>query len=39
VRTIIFYGLSVLLWFGYFYGFIRVLRWSAPTDNLNPDRG
>jgi hypothetical protein len=39
VRTIIFYSLSVLLWLGYFYGFTRLLRWSASADASNPDRG
>jgi hypothetical protein len=39
VRTVMFYGLSVLLWLGYFYGFIRLLRWSASSDVPNPDRG
>ncbi len=29
MRAIVFYGLSVLLWLSYFYGFIRLLRWSA----------
>jgi hypothetical protein len=37
-RTIIFYGLSILLWFGYFYGFTRLLRWSASADPPNPQR-
>ena len=30
VRTIIFYGLSVVLWLGYFYAFFRLRRSSAP---------
>jgi hypothetical protein len=34
-----FYSLSVLLWLGYFYGFIRLLRWNASADVPNPDRG
>jgi hypothetical protein len=29
VRTIIFYGLSVVLWLGYFYAFVRLGRASA----------
>lgn len=37
VRTIMFYGLSVLLWLGYFYGFIGLLRWSSSADVPNPD--
>lgn len=36
VRTIIFYGLSVLLWLSYFYGFIRLLRWKASADAPKP---
>jgi hypothetical protein len=32
VRTIIFYGLSVALWLGYFYAFFRLSRSrSAPA--------
>jgi hypothetical protein len=38
VRTLIFYGLSVLLWFGYFYGFIRLFRWSTSAEAPNPER-
>jgi asparagine N-glycosylation enzyme membrane subunit Stt3 len=30
VRTIIFYGLSVVLWLSYFYAFFRLRRSSAP---------
>ena len=37
-RTIIFYGLSLLLWLGYFYSFIGLLRWSASADAHNPNR-
>jgi hypothetical protein len=37
-RIIVFYGLSVLLWFGYFYGFIRLFRWSMSKAEPNPDR-
>ena len=39
VRTIIFYGLSVVLWLGYFYAFFRLRRSSAPLRDRNPDRG
>jgi hypothetical protein len=38
VRTIIFYGLSVVLWLGYFYAFFRLRRSSAPLRDRNPDR-
>lgn len=39
VRIVMFYGLSVLLWAGYFYGFIRLLRWSgAPEAPRSEDR-
>jgi hypothetical protein len=37
-RTIAFYGLSVVLWLGYFYAFFRLRRSSALRDR-NPDRG
>ena len=30
MRTIIFYGLSVILWLGYFYAFFRLHRSSTP---------
>ena len=30
LRTIIFYGLSVVLWLGYFYAFLRLRRSTAP---------
>ena len=33
VRTILFYGLSILLWLGYFNGFSKLLRWSASENN------
>ena len=39
VRTVMFYSLSVLLWLGYFYAFIRLLRWSAPADVPKPGHG
>jgi hypothetical protein len=29
MRTIVFYGLSVVLWLGYFYAFVRLRRASA----------
>jgi hypothetical protein len=32
VRTITFYGLSLLLWLGYFYSFIRLLRWTTSAN-------
>jgi hypothetical protein len=38
VRTIIFYGLSVVLWLGYFYAFLRLRQSSAPLRDRNPDR-
>jgi hypothetical protein len=38
VRTIIFYGLSVVLWLSYFYGFFRLRRSSAPLRDRNSDR-
>ena len=38
VRTITFYGLSLFLWLGYFYGFIRLLRWSTSADAHNANR-
>src|SRR6188768_1044086 len=38
VRTIIFYGLSVVLWLSYFYAFFRLRRSSAPLSDRNPDR-
>jgi hypothetical protein len=38
LRTIVFYGLSVLLWLGYFYGFFRLRRSSAPPGDGNSDR-
>jgi uncharacterized protein DUF1523 len=36
VRTIIFYGLSVVLWLSYFYAFFRLRRSSAPLRDRNP---
>jgi hypothetical protein len=39
MRTIIFYGLSVVLWLSYFYAFFRLRRSSAPVRYHNPDRG
>jgi hypothetical protein len=38
IRIILFYGLSLLVWFGYFYGFIKLLRWSTSTAAPKPDR-
>ena len=37
VRTILFYGLSVVLWLGFFYAFIRLRRSSAPAPDRNAD--
>ena len=39
VRTLIFYGLSIVLWLTYFYAFFRLRRSSAPPRDRNPDRG
>ena len=39
VRTIIFYGLSVVLWLSYFYAFFRLRRSNARRRDPNPDRG
>jgi len=39
VRTLIFYGLSVVLWLSYFYAFFRLRRSSASLRDRNPDRG
>lgn len=39
VRIIIFYGLSLVLWLAYFYGFIRLLRWGASATAPSADRG
>src|SRR6476646_26558 len=39
MRTIIFYGLSVILWLSFFYAFSRLRRSSAPVRDRNPDRG
>ena len=39
VRTIIFYGLSVVLWLSFFYAFFRLRRSSAPLRDRNPDSG
>ena len=38
-RTIISYGLSVVLWLSYFYAFFRLRRSTAPLRDRNPDRG
>ena len=37
VRTIVFYGLSVVLWLSFFYAFFRLHRSSAPLRDRNPD--
>jgi hypothetical protein len=39
VRTIIFYGLSVVLWLSYFYTFFRLRRSSTPLRDRNSDHG
>lgn len=39
VRTIVFYGLSVVLWLSYFYAFFRLRRSSALMRDRNPNRG
>jgi hypothetical protein len=39
VRTIIFYGFSVVLWLSYFYAFFRLRRSNALLRDRNPDRG
>ena len=39
IRTDIFYGLSFVLWLGYFYAFFRLRRSSASLRDRNPDRG
>lgn len=36
-RTVVFYGLSILVWLGYFFGFIRLLRWGATGRASDPD--
>jgi len=38
-RTILFYGLSVVLWLGFFYAFVRLRRSTAKLSDPNPDRG
>jgi hypothetical protein len=38
MRTIISYGLSVVLWLSYFYAFFRLSRSSVPLHDRNPDR-
>jgi hypothetical protein len=39
VRTLIFYGLSIVLWLSYFYAFFRLCRSSASPRERNRDRG
>ena len=36
LRTIIFYGLSIVLWLSYFYAFFRLGRSSAPLRRSQP---
>jgi len=38
VRTLIFYGLSIVLWLSYFYAFFRLGRSSARVRDRNPER-
>jgi len=38
VRSLIFYGLSVVLWLSYFYAFFRLGRSSARVRDRNPER-
>jgi hypothetical protein len=38
IRTIMFYGLSLLLWLGFFYGFFRLVRWNT-AETPNPGSG
>ncbi|MBN9281576.1 MAG: DUF1523 family protein [Hyphomicrobium denitrificans] len=38
-RVVVFYGLSVLLWLGYFIGFIRLGRWGASSAASPPVQG
>lgn len=38
IRVVIFYGLSVLLWGAYFYGFSKLRRWTASTDDVHRDQ-
>jgi hypothetical protein len=39
IRVVIFYALSVLLWFGYFFGFSKLGRWRASPDVPQPGHG
>jgi hypothetical protein len=39
LRTIIFYGLSIVLWLSYFYAFFRLRRSTAPLHDRNSDCG
>ena len=39
VRSLIFYGLSIVLWLTYFYAFFRLRRSNAPLRDRNPDPG
>jgi hypothetical protein len=38
LRTITFYGLSVVLWLSYFYAFFRLGRSGALLRDRDPDR-
>ncbi len=35
IRTIVFYGLSIVLWLSYFYAFFRLSRSNAPLRDGN----
>jgi hypothetical protein len=37
VRTIVFYGLSVVLWLSFFYTFFKLRQSSVPLRDRNPD--
>jgi hypothetical protein len=39
LRVIVFCGLSMLVWLGYFVGFIKLARWREPAALSNADRG
>jgi len=38
VRSLMFYGLSIVLWLSYFYAFFRLGRSSASLRDRNPER-
>ena len=39
IRSVMFYGLSIPIWFGYFYGFFRLFRWRTSAEVPSPNRG